>query len=113
METSEAHEVDQEVCKPSYEQLEEDLKKANEEIRRLKKELMAYKLDEQHLSENEEDVAYFTGLPEYAYLKNILGLVELYLPERRKLSKFQQLLMTLIKLRLNFHFTYLAKNFPV
>ena len=51
--------------------------------------------------ENDERVRFYTGLPTMAVLIAVLDLIRPGLPERKSLDKFQQLLITLMRLRLN------------
>lgn len=91
---------------------EDLLADAQREIASLKEQLKKYRLED-HFVNNDADVLYYTGFPNYLYLKNILREIDIYLTDSSKITKFQQLLLTCIKLRLNFDFTYLGKIFEI
>ena len=62
---------------------------------------------------NEDKVQFYTGLPNYATLILIIQFVANELPLKGKLSHFQQILLVLMKLRLNLEEQDLAYNFSV
>ncbi|KAJ8930177.1 hypothetical protein NQ314_017041 [Rhamnusium bicolor] len=101
----------EELQEVSVESLQLALQNANKEIYSLREEISKFKLNEKYLKSNEKSVLYYTGFPEYIYVHNIFQIVEPYLLDHSALSKFQQLLMTLIKLRLDLQFTDLANRF--
>ncbi|XP_051576447.1 uncharacterized protein LOC127453791 [Myxocyprinus asiaticus] len=72
------------------------------ENRRLKEELSQKKIDEDFLKDDDVKVRYYTGLPCFAVLMGMLTQLLPCLPQTgRKLSPFQMLLSTLMRLRLN------------
>ena len=62
---------------------------------------------------NEDKVQFYTGLPNYATLILIIQFVTNGLPLKGKLSHFQQILLVLMKLRLNLEEQDLAYRFSV
>ncbi|KAJ8977271.1 hypothetical protein NQ317_003973 [Molorchus minor] len=56
---------------------------------------------------------YYTGLPEFKYVKCIYDAIETYLPSISAIPKFSQLILTLIKLRLNTPFKDLGFRFHI
>jgi hypothetical protein len=63
--------------------------------------------------ENDERVRFYTGLPTMAVLIAVLDLIRPGLPERKSLDKFQQLLITLMRLRLNLCVQDLSYRFGI
>lgn len=89
----------------------QSLENANAEIEKLKQIICSLKLSVDTLKD-EKKLLYFTGFPKLVILQNIYSEVEPYLSERTTtLPKFEQFLLTIIKLRLNFDFTYLGMIF--
>uniref|UniRef100_A0A3Q1ET94 Uncharacterized LOC110956967 n=1 Tax=Acanthochromis polyacanthus TaxID=80966 RepID=A0A3Q1ET94_9TELE len=84
-----------------------------EENRKLKKQLAKHKMDEQFLKSSETKVKYYTGLHCFSVFMGILAQILPCLPSRRKLSPFQMLLLTLMRLRLNLPIQNLAYLFDV
>uniref|UniRef100_A0A8C6SDP6 THAP-type domain-containing protein n=1 Tax=Neogobius melanostomus TaxID=47308 RepID=A0A8C6SDP6_9GOBI len=73
-----------------------------EENRKLKEELSKKKLDDDFLKDNDSKVKFYTGLPSFALLMGVLMQIRPSLPNTdRKISHFQMLLLTLMRLRLN------------
>lgn len=102
---------EEQMLKPSYEELKSSLQNANAEIEKLKDEISSLKISEDTLKD-EEKLLYFTGFPKLIIFQSIFAEIEPYLSERTTaIPKFQQFLLTLIKLRLNFDFTYLGMLF--
>lgn len=68
-------------------------------------------LNENFFLGNNIKTKYFTGLHSYKLLFEIHKMIDPYLYVKAKLSTFQQLILTLMKLRLNFEYNYLAYRF--
>ena len=62
---------------------------------------------------DEERVKFYTGLTAMSVLMAVFDLISPPLPERKSISKFQQLLITLMRLRLNLSVQDLAYRFGV
>lgn len=85
-----------------------------EENRRLKKELSQKTMDEEFFKDDDTKVRFYTGLPSFAVLMGILDQVFPTLQQNsRKLSPFQMLLLTLMRLKLNLPDQLFAHLFSV
>lgn len=89
-----------------------------EENRKLKGELSNKALDENFLKDNDSKVKYYTGLPSFSLL--IDGVLMQIIPslpksetKERKLSHFQMLLLTLMRLRLDLPVEHVAHLFDI
>uniref|UniRef100_A0A3Q1EF41 Transposase Helix-turn-helix domain-containing protein n=1 Tax=Acanthochromis polyacanthus TaxID=80966 RepID=A0A3Q1EF41_9TELE len=72
------------------------------------------KLDEDFLKDNDPEVKFYTGLPSFALLMGVLMLIRPSLPNtERKLSHFQMLLLTFMRLRLNLPLDHIAHLFDI
>ena len=81
-----------------------------EENRKLKEELDEYRMNDNFLSGDDNTVKYYTGLPSYVMFQTLLCSLTPYLPQGRmkKLSPFQLVLLTLMRLRLDLPYSTLA-----
>uniref|UniRef100_A0A8C1VWW4 DDE Tnp4 domain-containing protein n=1 Tax=Cyprinus carpio TaxID=7962 RepID=A0A8C1VWW4_CYPCA len=84
-----------------------------QENRELRSELNKLKLDEEFFKDNTEKVRYYTGLPCFAVLFSMFTTVKPFLPVAQKLSQFQMVLLTLIRLRLDLPIQHLSHIFNV
>uniref|UniRef100_A0A9J7ZF00 THAP-type domain-containing protein n=2 Tax=Cyprinus carpio TaxID=7962 RepID=A0A9J7ZF00_CYPCA len=85
-----------------------------EENRRLKEELAQKRMDEDSFKDDDAKVEYYTGLPCLTLLMGVLTQLLPCLPQTgRKLSPFQMLLSTLMRLRLNLPIQHIAYLFSV
>ncbi|XP_073670948.1 uncharacterized protein [Paramisgurnus dabryanus] len=86
-----------------------------EENRKLKEELEEYRMTENFLSGDDSRVKYYTGLPNYVMFQTLLLSLMPYLPQGnlKKLSPFQLVLMTLMRLRLGLPIQLLGRLFQV
>ena len=74
------------------------LKQENENLRM---ELLDFQLTEHAFIDKDDKVLFYTGLPNWKILFCLFSYVSPYLKNSCVLSPFQQLLLTLIRLRLN------------
>ncbi|KAG5277139.1 hypothetical protein AALO_G00113970 [Alosa alosa] len=85
-----------------------------EENRHLKEELEEYRMDERFLRGDDEKVKYYTGLPNFAIFQAMLLNILPYIHQgKRKLTAFQCVLLTLMRLRLDLPFQHLSHLFQV
>lgn len=95
-------------------QVNSELQRLLNENYALKQELQQVKLNESSFENNDEKVKYYTGLPNFIMLMTIFDFVKDYIPKQRvnsELSQFERLIMTLMRLKLNFPVQYLAYQF--
>lgn len=91
-----------------------EMARLQEENRKLKEELSKKKLDEDFLKDNDVKVKFYTGLPSFALLMGVLMQISPSLPTtERKLSHFQMLLLTFMRLRLNLPLDHIAHLFDI
>ena len=83
---------------------------ASIEIKRIQKKLDDLQFTYESFIENDAKTKFFTGLPSYKLLFKVHDRVGPYLSTtvRSALSTFQQLIVTLMKLRFNHSFEYLS-----
>uniref|UniRef100_A0AAZ1XAQ3 THAP-type domain-containing protein n=1 Tax=Oreochromis aureus TaxID=47969 RepID=A0AAZ1XAQ3_OREAU len=84
-----------------------------EENRKLKSQLDKTELNENFLQGDTEKVNYYTGLTCFAIFMSVLDNVKAFLPASKKLSHFQMLLLTLMRLRLDLPVQHLSYLFNV
>ncbi|WAR19585.1 hypothetical protein MAR_001423 [Mya arenaria] len=87
------------------------VKKENDSFREQLKTQTPYCIE--FFKENDDKVKYFTGLTSFLVLMELFGYLEGHLPAKVLLSKFQCLIMTLMKLRLDLSNVFLAYQFSV
>uniref|UniRef100_A0A672LSC5 THAP-type domain-containing protein n=1 Tax=Sinocyclocheilus grahami TaxID=75366 RepID=A0A672LSC5_SINGR len=84
-----------------------------EENRQLKEELDKHRMNEQFLGGDDAKVKYYTGLPSFAVLQVLLCSIMPFLSQGKKLTHFQIILLTLIRLRLDLPIQHLSHLFRV
>ena len=82
-----------------------------EENSTLKLKLNKFKYDQVYFEENPKDILYYTGLPSHGTLKSLFEYVKVAIKESKVLTKFEQLLLSLIRLRLRVSVVDLSKRF--
>ncbi|XP_035857394.1 uncharacterized protein LOC118495096 [Sander lucioperca] len=84
-----------------------------EENRKLKEELEEYRMNENFLSGDDNRVKYYTGLLNYVMFQTLLLSLMPYLPQGmlKKLSPFQLVLLTIMRLRLDLPIQHLGRLF--
>ena len=101
--------------------LEEALSALQNENQALREALEKMSLSESSLRNDPEKVRFYTGLPNYYVLETVMWLLAPHMDDTTKtspknptrLSKFQQLLLTLVRLRLDLRHQDLAYRFGV
>nr|XP_020441938.1 uncharacterized protein LOC109951665 [Monopterus albus] len=100
-------------CAPvNFDDILKALKKENQALRESVEKMS---LSENSLRSDAEKVKFYTGLPNYFVLETVMWLLAPHMDRMKnvKLSKFQQLLLTLIRLRLDLRNQDLAYRFGV
>ncbi|KAJ8253437.1 hypothetical protein GJAV_G00212960 [Gymnothorax javanicus] len=94
---------------------EEELKALKKENQVLKESVEKMSLTEVSFRNDPEKVRFYTGLPNYFVFETVMWLLSPHMKGEKsvKLSKFQQLLMTLMRLRLDLKNQDLAYRFGV
>lgn len=92
------------------------------ELQSLRTENITLRSDVSHLStsydqsafiDKDEKVLFFTGLPTYQILLVLFTFLCPHLPVKKSLDKFKQLMLTLMRLRLNVSTTFLSYAFNI
>lgn len=88
---------------------------AVEERNQLLTKIAQLVIDFNYFKENNKKTRFYTGLPTWSLLNNFFEMIKEFLPNHFncKLSRFQMLALTLMKLRLNLSFTDLGYRFKV
>ena len=96
-------------------QLEKELQLRTAEIHDLKQKILEGSLNEEGFKDNDEKVRFYTGLPNFMVLMTLFNFLEgcVTTTARTSLSKFQQFIMTLMRLRLNLTLTDLGYRYHV
>lgn len=89
------------------------IKKLENEIVELKSKAKQRSLDEDAFKESDEMVRFYTGLSTWELLYLLFTFVKPHLRQRSSLTPFQQLVITLMRLRLNLSVKDLAYRFIV
>ncbi|KAF7200041.1 putative LOC107393788-like protein [Nothobranchius furzeri] len=79
----------------------------------LRAQLQKTELNETFLKDNTEKVRYYTGLHCYSVFMSLFSTVKDFLPISKKLTGFQTLLLTLMRLRLDLPVQHLCHLFDV
>lgn len=95
------------------EQWKLEINRLQEENQELKSKLRKRELNEDFLKNDSEKVKYYTGLPCFAILLLLFNNVKSFLPAAKKLSHFQMILLTLMRLRLDLPVQHLCHLFNV
>ncbi|KPP64939.1 hypothetical protein Z043_116671, partial [Scleropages formosus] len=102
-------------CSDSAADCEEEVARLRREVRALRELAERSSLTEAALRADPEKVRFYTGLPSFFVLETVLWLLSPHLRADKglKLSKFQQLLLALMRLRLDLRNQDLAYRFGV
>ena len=95
--------------------MESEMQRLLEENNKLKNICNETVFSHEYFIDNNAKVKYYTGLPNYNVLMAVFRLLEHHIPitDRSSLSKFQQLILTLIKLRLSLSVQDISYRFKV
>ena len=99
-----------------HDKMEKDAIHVNEELYKLRDQLKATdEISRENLEKDDERVKYYTGLPTFTLLWAIYNLVEPHISvnHRSLLTKFQQMMLVFMRLRLNLSEMDLAYRFGV
>lgn len=72
-----------------------------------------FEFDKDSFKSDDNFTLYYTSFPEFPYVDAIFEMIEQKLSSTSALTKFKQLILTLMKLRLNFPFKDLGYRFQV
>ena len=92
-----------EMSSADISKLEFELRLRNTEIHELRDKVLQTSLSEESFQNNDEKVLFYTGLPNFALMMTLLHFLESFVTTtaRTSLTKFQQFLLTMMRLRLN------------
>uniref|UniRef100_A0A3Q2ZP36 Zgc:113019 n=2 Tax=Kryptolebias marmoratus TaxID=37003 RepID=A0A3Q2ZP36_KRYMA len=95
------------------EQRREEINRLLQENRELRSELNKKQLDKDFFKNDTKKVKYYTGLPCFVILLSLFNTVRPFLSVSKKLSPFQMVLLTLMRLRLDLPVQHLCHIFNV
>ncbi|XP_037650709.1 uncharacterized protein LOC119503167 [Sebastes umbrosus] len=104
---------DNRPCKEKTERLQRECNELREENERLKDTIRSGTFDELAFEEADEKVKAMTGIPTYSKLQVVLTFVMSFLQTGTDLSPFQQLLLTLMRLKMNLPLSFLGCIFKI
>lgn len=104
---------DNKPCKEKLERLQRECDNLREENRKLKDIIKSDTFDELAFEKDDGKVKVMTGIPTYSKLQVVLTFVLTFLQNGTNLSPFQQLLLTLTRLKMNLPFSLLACMFKI
>lgn len=105
-----------ESVKPVTEKaMQEEIQRLLSENQLLKSQLNDFKMSEESFFQNDDKVRFYTGLPNYLTLMTVFSFIEPFMPKPRKedLGKFERLIMTLMRLKINATIQDLAYRFQI
>lgn len=99
----------------NLQKLEDVLNHSTAELSDLRKKALDREFNQDAFQNNEEKTTFYTGLPNFFVLMQVFGLCEPYITftPLSALSKFEQFILVLIRLRLNLSLQDLAFRFNV
>ena len=102
-----------EILQEQIDSLKDSNEQLIETVKKLKKEVDDSLMDEASFKDNDEKVLYYTGLSSWELLEKLFNYIKCTLKQQSALTPFQQLLLTLIRLRLNLSGKDLAYRFKI
>ena len=100
-----------EQCKQYFKALEDECQALRTENIKLKEKHHNVRFDEVSFSQDDEKVRLFTGFPTYPKLMVVFNILNNYLMPHSSLSKFQQYVLVLMKMRLDLSNIFLSYLF--
>uniref|UniRef100_A0A671R4M2 THAP domain-containing protein 1-like n=1 Tax=Sinocyclocheilus anshuiensis TaxID=1608454 RepID=A0A671R4M2_9TELE len=104
---------DNRQSKEKFERLQRECNDLREENQKLKDKIKSGTFDELAFEKDDEKVKAMTGIPTYSKLQVVLTFVISFLQTGTNLSPFQQLLLTLMRLRINLSLSLLSCIFKI
>ena len=101
------------ACKEKFERLQRECNELRVENQRLKDIIKSGTFDELAFENQDEKVKTMTGIPSYAKLQVVLTFIVSFLQTGTHLSPFQQLLLTLMRLKMNISLSLLSCLFRI
>lgn len=107
--------VQTELCGETIFSMGKELNRLTVENMTLKEQITRMSLSEDTFKDDDEKVKLFTGLPSYAVLNTLFTYVESGIVQGHQsaLTKFQKLILVLMRLKLNLPVQYLADKFGI
>lgn len=95
--------------------MEEDIKRCNEELCTLKEKALEALISRKSFEKDNDKTKFYTGLPNFLVLLQVFNLCEPFIThtKRSSLGKFEQILLVLMRLKLNLPLQGLAYRFGV
>lgn len=84
-----------------------------DEYNYIERKLQIFEITEHYLKNDDAKTRYFTGLDSFSKFQILFKFISPYISVQTKVTAFQQLLLTLMKLRLNLDFKDLAYRFNI
>ncbi len=100
-------------CEERYKLLEGECNALRDEVYRLRESLKNVKFDEAAFQDNDDKVQNITGLPSFAKLMVIIQTVSKFLKQNSAVTPFEQVILTLMRLRMNLPLHFLGYLFNV
>ncbi|KAM9354261.1 uncharacterized protein KZ484_012436 [Pholidichthys leucotaenia] len=100
-------------CKAECDALKKQCQSLQEEVYALRAQVKSQSDTEESLTGNDEKVKFYTGLQSFQLLQELFFHIERHICDVKGVSKFQQFLLTLMRLRLNLTFQDLAYRFGI
>ncbi|XP_038138972.1 uncharacterized protein LOC119782193 [Cyprinodon tularosa] len=95
------------------EERREEINRLLQENRKLRSELNKKQLDTDFFKDDTKKVKYYTGLPCFVILLSLFNTIRPFLSESKKISQFQMVVLTLMRLRLDLPVLHLCHLFSV
>ena len=104
---------DNKPCKENIARLQRECNDLREENRKLKEMIKSGTFDELAFEKDDEKVKSMTGIPSYSKLQVVLTFVFSFLQTGTNLSPFQQIMLTLMRLKMNLPLSLVGCMFKI